>query len=153
MRNTWRPISIFTSNIQILLIHTDKQRVPAMTHGKKCSIIGLVTPADFLMVGEAQAYGTPERIPSPLGLISVRMTDRTFSSPTRRSANRVVALNSAGTDILTRTTNHRRKGRKVCDVSSVLGVANLISPPNPPSLNAYSASTNRVYNVVQKIDV
>ena len=71
------------------------------------------------MVGEAQAYGTPERIPSPLGLISVRMTDRTFSSPTRRSANKVIALNSAGTDILTRTTNHRRKGRKVCDVSSV----------------------------------
>ena len=124
-----------------------------MIHSKKCSIIGLVTPSNFLMVGEAQAYGTPERIPSPLGLISVRMTDRTFSSPTRRSANRVVALNSAGTDILTRTSSHRRKGRKVCDVSSVLGVANLISPPNPPSLNAYSASVNGAYNVVQKINV
>ena len=105
------------------------------------------------MVGEAQAYGTPERIPSPLGLISVRMTDRTFSSSTRRSANRVVELNSAGTDILTRTSGHRRKGRKVCDVSSVLGVANLISPPNPPSLNAYSASVDGAYNAVQKIDV
>jgi type IV pilus assembly protein PilA len=65
-----------------LLIHTAKKSFLAMTQ-KKCSIMMLMTPpGDILMAGEAQAYGTPERIPSLLSLISVRITDRTFSSPT-----------------------------------------------------------------------